>query len=201
MMNRTRPSIVVTLAFAVVLTASRPALAQTPTGTRPGLELIVPSGTVMPTGTQQDEMKRGGMTAIQASYGLRPDLVLTSTFGWARMTPRGLGPEARLHLFTYDAGVEYRLPRRSSDRRFTVKPFAGAGAGARTHRYRHVDVDTTHHLAAYVSAGAELGLSRVRLRMEARNYRTWRESARAAASSGNDVAVLIGVRVALRAAR
>ncbi len=35
-------------------------------------------------------------TAVQLSYGLRPDLVLTSTVGWARATPLGLGPEAKL---------------------------------------------------------------------------------------------------------
>jgi len=46
---------------------------------------------------------------MQLSYGLRPNLVLTGTVGWARTRPVGIGNDARLDMFTYDAGVEYRL--------------------------------------------------------------------------------------------
>jgi hypothetical protein len=55
----------------------------------------------MPTGAQEDDPKRADLTAVQLSYGLRPHLVLTSTIGWARATPRSLGPEARLELRDY----------------------------------------------------------------------------------------------------
>jgi len=110
--------------------------AQSSVATKPGFELLVPSGTAVPTGAQEDDVKRGNLTAVQLSYGMRPDLVLTSTVGWARPTPLGLGPDAKLDLFTYDAGVEYRLPRRTGDRRINFKPFTGAGIGARTHSYR-----------------------------------------------------------------
>lgn len=194
-----KPFVTVVLALATLLTTVRPAHAQSSVATKPGFELLVPSGTVVPTGAQEDDVKRAKLTAVQLSYGLRPDLVLTSTVGWARTTPLGLGPEAKLDLFTYDAGVEYRLPRRSPDRRINFKPFAGVGIGARTHSYRHVDVATTHNLATYASVGGELGLSRVRVRLEVRDYLTWVTPLGASdPTRRNDVAVLAGLRLALR---
>lgn len=194
-----KPVAAVALAIASLVTTSGRAHGQSAIATKPGFELLVPSGTMVPTGAQEDTVKRANLTAVQLSYGMRPDLVVTSTLGWARATPLGLGPEARLDLLTYDAGVEYRLPRRRTDRRINVKPFTGLGVGARTYSYRRVDVSTTHDLATYASAGGELGLARVRVRLEVRNYLTW---ATPAGSSGttrrNDVAVLAGLRLALR---
>ncbi len=193
------PVATVTFVLASLLTTAGLAHAQSSVGTTPGFELLVPSGTVVPTGAQDDDVKRGNLTAVQLSYGLRPDLVLTSTVGWARTTPRGLGPEAKLDLFTYDAGVEYRLPRRSSDHRINFKPFTGAGVGARTHSYRRVDVATTHHLATYASVGGEIGLPRVRVRLEVRDYLTWVTPLGASGPTRrNDIAVLAGLRLALR---
>jgi hypothetical protein len=54
----------------------------------------------------------------------------------------------------------------------TFSPFAGVGAGARSYNYRKLDVDATHNLAAYGAVGGELGMGRVGLRLEARNYAT-----------------------------
>ena len=193
------PVATVTLVLASLLTTVGLAHAQSSVATTPGFELLVPSGTVVPTGAQDGDVKRGNLTAVQLSYGLRPDLVLTSTVGWARTTPRGLGPEAKLDLFTYDAGVEYRLPRRSGDHRVNFKPFTGVGVGARTHSYRRVDVATTHHLATYASVGGEVGLPRVRVRLEVRDYLTWVIPLGASGTTRrNDIAVLAGLRLALR---
>jgi len=189
----------VALVLATVVTTAGLAHAQSSIATKPGFELLVPSGTVVPTGAQGDDLKRANVTALQISYGLRPDLVLTSTVGWARTTPLGLGPEAKLDLLTYDAGVEYRMPRRRADRRINFKPFTGGGIGARTHSYRHVDVATTHNLATYASVGGELGLSRVRIRLEVRDYLTWvTRFGTSGSTRRNDVAVLAGLRIALR---
>lgn len=186
-------------AVASVLTTAGLAIAQTSTATTPGFELLVPSGTLVPTGAQGDDISRGNLTAVQLSFGLRPNLVITSTVGWTRTTPRRLGPDARLHVFSYDAGVEYRLPRRASDRRVNLKPFTGVGLGARTHHYRDVDIATSSTLAAYASAGGELGMPKVRLRLEVRDYLTWGGSLGTGSRSGrNDVAVLAGLRLALR---
>jgi hypothetical protein len=194
-----KPVVTVVIALGTVLTTVRPAHAQSSVAPKPGFELLVPSGTVVPTGSQENDVKNAKLTAVQLSYGLRPDLVLTSTVGWARTTPLGLRPEAKLDLFTYDAGVEYRLPRRSPDRGINFKPFTGVGIGARTHSYRHVDVATTHNLATYASVGGELGLLRVRVRLEVRDYLTWVTPLGASDSTRrNDVAVLAGLRLALR---
>jgi hypothetical protein len=193
-----KPVATVALVLTSLMTAAGLAHAQSSVATKPGFELLVPSGTVVPTGAQEDDVKRANLTAVQLSYGLRPDLVLTSTVGWARTTPLGLGPQAKLDLFTYDAGVEYRLPRRSGDRRINFKPFTGVGIGARSHSYRHADVATTHNLATYASVGGELGLSRVRVRLEVRDYLTWvTPFGTSGTTRRNDVAVLAGLRLAL----
>jgi hypothetical protein len=189
----------VALVLACLTTTAGLAHAQSSVATKPGFELLVPSGALLPTGAQGDDVNRGTLMAVQLSYGLRPDLVLTSTTGWARATPLGLGPDAKLDLFTYDAGVEYRLPRRTGDRRINFKPFTGAGVGARTQRYRHVDLATTHNPATYASVGGELGLSRVRVRLEVRDYLTWvTPFGTSGATRRNDVSVLAGLRLALR---
>lgn len=173
--------------------------AQSSSAKTPGFEFVVPSGAVLPTGAQRDDIKRGSLTAIQASYGLRPDLVVTSTVGWARTRPIGLGADARLDMLTYDIGAECRVPRRSTDKRVSVKPFTGIGAGARTYNYRRSDARTTHDIAAYVSAGAEVRVGRVGLRLEARDYAS-RSGVRNSVDTKrkNDVAVLAGLRLALR---
>ncbi|MGE3510333.1 MAG: hypothetical protein AB7N65_15795 [Vicinamibacterales bacterium] len=194
-----KPLATLVLVLASLTTTVGISQAQSSVATKPGFELLVPSGTVVPTGSQEDDMERAPLTAVQLSYGVRPDLVLTSTVGWARTARTGLGPEAKLDLFTYDAGVEYRLPRRSADRRINFKPFTGAGVGARTHSHRNTEVATTHHLATYASVGGELGLSRVRVRLEVRDYLTWVTPFGASGPTRrNDIAVLAGLRLALR---
>lgn len=197
-----KPTVAAALALVSLLIPTRLVHAQAATATTPGFELIVPSGTVVPTGGQDDgvknDVKRGNLTAVQVSFGVRPDLVLTSTVGWAR-TSLSRSPETRLDLFTYDAGVEYRLPRRRGDRRINFKPFTGAGLGARTHSYRDGAIPATHNLATYASVGGELGLSRVRVRLEVRDYLTWASALQSSRRTRrNDVAVLAGLRLALR---
>ena len=78
----------------------------------------------------------------------------------------------KLDVFTSDVGVEARPIRWFAGRAVTFSPFAGVGAGARSYNYRKLDVDATHNLAAYGAVGGELGMGRVGLRLEARNYAT-----------------------------
>lgn len=124
-------------------------------------------------------------------------MVLTSTVGWGRTRPLGRS-DAKLDMFTYDVGTEFRLPRRTGDGRFNVKPFTGVGVGARSYNYRNVDVATTHDLAAYVSAGGEIALAKVRLRLEVRDYMTWTNPAGSGGARRNDVAFLAGLRLGVR---
>lgn len=186
-------------AIAIVIVGVASAHAQTRTPKKPGFEFVMPGGATMPVGDQEKDVKRGMVTAAQASYGLRSNLVLTGTFAWTRTRPIGLGAEAKLNLFTYDLGAEFRMPRHSGDRRLSVKPFAGFGVGARSSNYRHVDVATSHQLAAYVSAGGEVRLGRVGFRLEVRDYVIGPNLTRfSGAAQRNDVAVLAGLRLVRR---
>jgi hypothetical protein len=186
-------------ATAIVLAVSGLARAQSSMPKKPGFELLMPTGTVVPTGAQEGELQRANLTAVQLSYGLRPSLVLTGMVGWARTRPLGLDNDVKLDLFTYDVGAEYRLPRRSSDGRFNFKPFTGIGLGARSFNYRNIDTPTTHNLAAYASAGGELALARVRVRLEVRDYMTWLDAPGYSESvRRNDVAVMAGLRLGLQ---
>jgi hypothetical protein len=167
---------------------------------QPGWELIVPSGTVVPMGSQRDAIKRANLTAVQLSYVPRPAFAITSTVGWARSRDIATAGDPKLDVFTYDLGAEVRAPRWISGKAVTFTPFAGAGAGGRSYNYRKLDVDATHNVSAYGSVGGELGIRRIRLRLEARDYVTGFKplSGEGAARTGNDVVVMAGLRFVSR---
>ena len=135
-------------------------------------ELRVSSGALVPTGTQRDVLKDAQMTAAQLSWVVTPSVAVTGTFGWARSRDVGSADRPKLDVFTSDLGVEARPVQWITGRAVTFSPFAGVGAGARSYNYRKLDVDATHNLAAYGAVGGELGMGRVGLRLEARNYAT-----------------------------
>ena len=155
-------------------------------------ELIVPSGALLPTGAQRDAIKRGNLTAVQLIYVIRPEIAVMSTFGWARSRDVITSGSPKLDVFTYDAGAEVRAPSWKKN----ITPFAGAGVGGRSYNHRKLDVDATHNVSAYASAGGELAVRRIRVRVEARDYvSAFRPLAGAGESrAGNDVVVMAGLR-------
>jgi hypothetical protein len=159
-------------------------------------EFLVPSGTLVPTGNERDAIKRGNLTAVQLTYVARPALAVTSTVGWARSQDIAMDGNPKLDVFTYDVGAEVRAPRSITGEAVTFTPFAGAGAGGRSYTFRKLDLDATHNVAAYGSVGGELGVRRVRVRLEARDYVTGFKplSGAGAARTGNDVVVMVGLR-------
>jgi hypothetical protein len=163
-------------------------------------ELIVPTGTLVPTGAQRDAIKRGNLSAVQLTYVARPSLAITSTLGWARSRDVATTGDPKLDLFTYDVGAEVRAPRWVAGKAVSFTPFAGAGAGGRSYNYRKLDVDATHNLSAYGSVGGELGIRRVRVRVEARDYVTSVKPlfGEGSARTGNDVVVMAGLRLVSR---
>ena len=192
---------VVTLmnAAAIVAVTSGLAQAQSSLPTKPGVELLLQTGRVSATGAQVAERKRTDLTALQLSYGLRPAVVLTSTVGWGRTRPDARVSDTTLDMFTYDVGTEFRLPRRTGDGRFNVKPFTGVGVGARSYNERNADTATAHDVSAYVSAGGEIALAKVRLRLEVRDYLTWADPSGAVGSvRRNDVVFMAGIRLGVR---
>jgi hypothetical protein len=190
-------------AFAVVgilAATTRDVEAQTGPEPHRTWELIVPSGTVIPTGTQREAIKRGGLTAVQLAYVVDPSLALTAMVGWVRSRDIASAGDPKLDLFTYDVGAELRAPRWLSSGLFSFSPFAGGGAGARSYNYRSLDVDARHNLAAYGSIGGEVGVGRVHLRVEARDYVTGFKPLDGTGSTDarNDVALMFGFRFGTR---
>ena len=163
-------------------------------------ELAVPTGAILPTGVQRDAIKRGNLSAVQLTYVVRPALAITSTFGWARSRDVATAGSPKLDVFTYDVGAEVRAPRWLSGKTVTFSPFAGVGAGGRSYNYRKLDVAATHNVAAYASAGGELGFRQVRLRLEARDYVTGFKplDGVGGARTGNDIVVMAGLRLVSR---
>ena len=159
--------------------------------------LTVPGGTMVPTGAQRHAIKRGDVTAVQLAYAPRPVFAITSTFGWARSRDVATAGDPKLDVFTYDVGIEARAARWIQGNGMTFTPFAGAGAGGRSYNYRKLDVDATHNLGGYVSAGGELRIRRLGLRLEARDYVTDFKPLQGSgvARTGNDVVVLAGVHL------
>jgi hypothetical protein len=189
------------LAALMITTTHASAQVQAEPPHKPHWEFIVNSGTLVPTGAQRDAIRRGNVTVAQLSYVVQEGLALTSSFGWARTRDVASADAPRLDMFTYDVGAELRADRWLEGGVLRLSPFAGIGAGGRSYNYRSLDVDATHNLAGYASAGAELGIgSRVKLRLEARDYVTGFAplSGGGSVDARNDVTVMFGVRLRLR---
>ena len=135
-------------------------------------ELRFTSGGLVPTGAQRNALKDAHMDAAQVSWLPRPFLAVTGTFGWARSRDLTSVDTPKLDVFTSDLGLEARPAQWFAERAVSVSPFVGFGGGARSYNYRSLDVNATHNLAGYAAAGGELGMGRVGLRLEVRDYAT-----------------------------
>ena len=158
-------------------------------------ELRIPSGALIGTGAQRDQVKDAQMTGVQLSRKLGSAFALTGTFAWARSRDLAAIDTPKLDVFTSDIGIETCFEDFAAGP-VSVHTFAGVGAGARSYNYRKLDVDATSNLAGYVAAGGELGMGRVALRLEARDYATGFKPLVGAGKSGarNDVMILAALR-------
>ncbi len=218
-LNATRPSrsnrqriarLVLALvgAFAILAGTNRAAEAQTPPAPnadapppeqKRAWDFLVTSGSLVPTGAQRDAIKRGNLTVAQFSYAVRRPIAITASLGWARSRDVATAGDPKLNVFTYDLGTEFRGPRWGDRDAVNFSPFAGVGAGARSYDYRGLDSDATHKVSTYLSTGGELGLGRVGLRVEVRDYVTgFRLNGDGTAGTRNDVAVMVGLRLGTR---
>jgi hypothetical protein len=157
-----------TLALTVVATTSAGAQDTTPR-TSPW-ELRVSSGAFRATGDQRNQLKDGDLTAAQLSWVVNPRLAVTGTFAWARSRDLLTTGTPKLDVFTSDIGAEVRSTEWFSGGPVSLSTFVGLGAGARSYNYRNLDVAATNNLAGYGSIGGEIGMGRVALRLEARDY-------------------------------
>ncbi len=188
-----------TLAIASGLSAQTTE-AQTAPQQKPGWELLVSSGVVVPTGAQRARVAQGKLTAAQISYVVRPALAVTASLGWARTRDIASVNDPKLDAFTYDVGAEVRAPRLIGGNAISLSPFAGVGAGGRSYNYRSLAAPATHNVAGYGSVGGELGVGRIRLRVEARDYMTGFKplAGDGSARHGNDVVLMGGLRFVRR---
>ncbi len=191
-----RASSLSALTLGLLLSSANASQAQTSAPQSRTWELRVTSGAFIPTGSQRDVLKDAQMTAAQLSWVVTPSVAINGTFTWARSRDVGSADTPKLDVFTSDVGVEARPVQWFGGRAVTFSPFAGVGAGARSYNYRKLDVDATHNLAAYGAVGGELGMGRVGLRVEARNYATGFRPLVGAGRSDmrNDVVVMAALR-------
>lgn len=195
-----RIALVVSGSATVLATTPRVVAAQDSAADQTRWEFLVNSGSVLPSGAQRQAIQRAKLSAAQLSYVVNPTLAVTATVGWARSRDIATAGDPRLNVFTYDLGAEVRARRHVIGGGLTLRPFVGAGAGARSYDYRSLDAAARHNVAAYASAGGELGLRRVRLRVEVRDYVTGFKPlvGSGATRTRNDVAIMAGLRITSR---
>ena len=191
-----RTALIAVAAIGSLLVPSHTAVAQTAAEQPRTWELRVASGELVPTGTLRNSLRDAQVTAVQVSYAIRPSLAVTGTFGWARSRDIASVDSPKLDVFTSDIGIEGRAGQWFANHAVTFAPFAGIGAGARSYNYRSLDVNATHNVAGYGTVGGELGVGRVGLRLEVRDYtsgfKPLAEVGRA--SVGNDVVIMAALR-------
>jgi hypothetical protein len=181
---------------AVLLASARALAAQTSAPEARRWELRFTSGALVPTGSQRNFLKDAQMSAAQVSWLVRPSVAVTGTLGWARSRDVASVDGPKLDVFTSDLGVEARPVQWFTDRAVSFSPFVGLGAGARSYNYRKLDVDATNNLAGYGTVGGEVGMGRVGLRLEVRDYATGFKPLVGAGKSAmrNDVVIMAGLR-------
>ena len=149
--------------------AATPARAQE---AAPRWQFRVASGSLLPTGAQREAVKRAPMIAAQLSRGITPAIAVVSTIGWARSRDLATLDAARLDIFSADLGLEATASTRQISKTFSFTPIIGLGSGMRYYHHRHLAADATTTLGGYVAAGGEVGIGRVGVRLEVRDYLT-----------------------------
>jgi hypothetical protein len=196
----TRGTLAAAGTLGLLLASARTSAAQVPAAPTGAWEFRVPSGGLVPTGAQRNALKDAHLSAAQLSYAVRPAFAITATVAWARSRDLASANDPKVDVFTYDVGAEARAPQWFAGRAVTFTPFAGVGAGARSYSHRKLDVDATHTVAGYGAIGGDVGMGRVALRLEARDYvsgfRPLLGGGRA--RTRNDVAALVGLSLRKR---
>lgn len=191
-----KSSVVLSSGVTFLLLVAGTASAQPSSEPARRVELRVTGGAFVPAGSQRDALGDAHLSALQVAWLVRPTLAITGTVGWARSRDLALTGSPKLDVFTSDIGVEARPVEWFAGRAITFRPFVGAGVGARSYNHRALNVDATHNIAAYGAVGGELGLGRVGLRVEARDYASGFKplTGVGSASTRNDVSLLLGLR-------
>lgn len=200
--NFTRAALTAAVLVGMLTPSTRAAAAQVSDLGPKAWELRITGGGLVPTGTQRSTLQNAQATAVQMSWLARPTLAITGTIGWARSRDLTSVDTPKLDVFMTDLGFEVRPTVWHAGRTVTISPFAGLGAGVRSYNYRNLDVDATHNLAGYATAGGEIGIKRVGIRLEARDYLSSFKPLAGAGSADtrNDVSIMLSLRFNVRRA-
>lgn len=186
---------VLTVGAGILMTAVA-AQAQT-TQHRPGSwEIRSANGGFLPTGEMKSALKAAHMSGAQITWNVNKAVAVTSNFSWAATKDLASANTPKLDVFTSDIGVEL-CPKQWGDATgVSFNTFTVMGAGARSYNYRKLDVDATHNLAGYAGAGAELGVGRLGMRLEVRDYVSGFKPLMGVGKSErrNDVVIMAGLR-------
>jgi hypothetical protein len=198
MIDRTRRIIAAAALLAGTVTILP---AQEVASARHGWSLRLPTGAFIGTGSQRSSVHDADLSALQLSHPITSAIALTGTFAWARSSDIATVDRPKLDVFQTDLGLETCNHTWFSSAPLSFDSFAGVGGGMRSYNYRKLDVDASNNLAGYVAAGGELGIRRVAVRIEARDYLTGFKplTGIGKSESRNDVVVMAAFRFNRRA--
>lgn len=186
--------------LALMLGLTTAASAQDTASAGDKFEFRVSGGYLVATGAQRTQVTDAQVTAAQLSWVVHPRLALNGTFGWARSRDRIAAGTPKLDVVNGDVGGELRTARWSLGGPFSLSAFGGLGVGFRSYNYRSLDLPATYNLAGYGSVGGEVGIGRVGLRLEARDYLTGFKplAGQGGSATRNDVMITAALRFNLR---
>jgi len=170
MPSRISTSVLAAAMIAGAFSTAAPAAAQAPAREPAQWELRLPGGMLVPTGEQRRALGDAHVTALQVSRVGTPRFAVTGSFAWARSRDLATVDAPKVDVFTTDLGVEARSDEKLADGPVGVSLFGGVGMGVRSYNHRGLTADATHNLIGYGSVGAELGMGRVGVRLEVRDY-------------------------------
>jgi hypothetical protein len=164
---------------------------------RPGSwEIRGTNGGFVPTGELRSALKNASLSGAQITWNVNRAVAVTGSFSWAASKDLATAAAPKLDVFTSDVGVELCPKQWGDPTGVTFSSFTVLGAGARSYNHRKLDVDATHNLAGYAGAGAELGVGRLGMRLEVRDYVSGFKPLTGAGKSQrrNDVVIMAGIR-------
>jgi len=157
------------LGLGVVLLAPATLPAQSAGGSRIAVHALL--GAFVPTVDHRSVVWDAFAIGAQVGVGLRPSLAVVGGALISQTAYRD-GTRDDVTLVQYDLGLEL-APGAAAGTHRRVVPFLGAGAGVRSYDRasgRDGASGQRYFATGYASAGGELALGRVGLRVEARDY-------------------------------
>lgn len=186
-----------TLMVAVALASSAVALsAQTPLR-RPEIRPF--AGALIAIGDQQDLFKNATMFGGQLALEMNPNFHFVGTFGYSSLTSKYNVSDAGVQAFLYDVGVEIDRVRPLAGA-WQFKPFIGVGGGGRSYSFKDGSLKDRSVVSGYATLGTEFQLSRLALRIEARDnvFNYHEPTATGGFNVRNDVALGFGLAYHIR---